>query len=95
MGGIHYCGATVPNWAHPRPNLPAHQNHTPTKLDNSSYRFEYFNEEGQRTDVKTAYIETSSLYRWFSPEVEIRPGATTRVQCNASKRQFETLNCAQ
>ena len=53
--------------------------HTPTKLDNSSYRVEYFDEGGQRTDVKTAYIETaSSLQRWFSAEVEIRPGVTTR-----------------
>src|SRR5580692_1656017 len=71
-GGIHCCGATVPNCAHLRPNLPAHQNHTPTKLDNSSFLVEYFDEEGQCTDVKTANIETaSSLQRGFSPEVEI------------------------
>jgi len=59
----------------------------PTKLDNSSYRVEYFDEEGRRTDVKTAYIETaSSLQRGFSPEVQIRPEVTTGVQCKCVEK---------
>ena len=66
--------------------------HTPTKLDNSSYRVEYFDEGGRRTDVKTAYIETaSSLQRWFSPEVEIRPGVTTRRSMQMRRKGSSSL----
>jgi hypothetical protein len=64
----------------------------PTKLDNSSYRVEYFDEEGQRTDVKTAYIETaSSLQRGFSPEVEIRPEVTTRRSMQMHRKGSSSL----
>jgi hypothetical protein len=44
-------------------------------LDNISYRLEYFDDkEGQRTGVKTAYVETGIGWQhWFSPQIEIRP----------------------
>lgn len=50
-------------------------NYKPTTLDNISYRLEYFDDmEGQRTGVKTAYIETGIGWQhWFSPQIEIRP----------------------
>jgi hypothetical protein len=50
-------------------------NYSPTKLDNISYRLEYFDDQqGQRTGTKTAYIETGIGWQhWFSPQIEIRP----------------------
>jgi hypothetical protein len=53
----------------------AYLNYSPTKLDNISYRIEYFDDEqGQRTGVKTAYVETGIGWQhWFSPQIEIRP----------------------
>jgi hypothetical protein len=50
-------------------------NYSPTKLDNISWRFEWFDDvEGQRTGVKTNYIETGLGWQhWFSPQIEIRP----------------------
>jgi hypothetical protein len=50
-------------------------NYSPTKLDNISYRLEYFDDQqGQRTGTKTAYIETGLGWQhWFSPQIEIRP----------------------
>jgi Putative beta-barrel porin-2, OmpL-like. bbp2 len=50
-------------------------NYSPTKLDNISYRLEYYDDmEGQRTGVKTAYFETGLGWQhWFSPQIEIRP----------------------
>jgi hypothetical protein len=50
-------------------------NYSPTKLDNISYRLEFFDDkEGQRTGVKTRYVETGIGWQhWFSPQIEIRP----------------------
>ena len=51
-----------------------------------------FDEEGQRTDVKTTYIETASnLQRWFSPEVEIRPEVTTRRSMQMRRKGSSSL----
>lgn len=50
-------------------------NYKATPLDNISYRLEYYDDkEGQRTGVKTAYLETGIGWQhWFSPQIEIRP----------------------
>jgi hypothetical protein len=47
----------------------------PTNLDNISYRLEWFDDQqGQRTGVKTRYVETGIGWQhWFSPQIEIRP----------------------
>jgi hypothetical protein len=48
------------------------------KLDNISYRLEYFDDmQGQRTGVKTRYFETGIGWQhWFSPQIEVRPEVT-------------------
>jgi hypothetical protein len=53
----------------------AYLNYSPEKMDNFSLRGEFFNdEEGQRTGVRTKYVETGIGWQhWFSPQVEIRP----------------------
>jgi hypothetical protein len=50
-------------------------NYSPQPLDNISYRLEWFDDmQGQRTGVKTNYIETGIGWQhWFSPQIEIRP----------------------
>jgi hypothetical protein len=50
-------------------------NYSPTKLDNISWRMEWFDDvEGQRTGTKTNYLETGIGWQhWFSPQIEIRP----------------------
>ena len=50
-------------------------NYSPTKMDNISYRLEWFDDkQGQRTGVKTRYVETGIGWQhWFSPQIEIRP----------------------
>jgi hypothetical protein len=50
-------------------------NYKPNPLNNISWRFEWFDDvEGQRTGVKTNYIETGIGWQhWFSPQIEIRP----------------------
>jgi hypothetical protein len=50
-------------------------NYKPTPLDNISYRLEWFDDkQGQRTGVKTRYVETGIGWQhWFSPQIEIRP----------------------
>lgn len=50
-------------------------NYKVTPLDNISYRIEYVNDmQGQRTGIKTAYLETGIGWQhWFSPQIEIRP----------------------
>jgi hypothetical protein len=50
-------------------------NYKPDPLDNISYRLEFVNDkEGQRTGVKTRYLETGIGWQhWFSPQIEIRP----------------------
>jgi Putative beta-barrel porin-2, OmpL-like. bbp2 len=50
-------------------------NYKPDPLDNISYRLEWFDDQqGQRTGVKTRYIETGLGWQhWFSPQIEIRP----------------------
>jgi Putative beta-barrel porin-2, OmpL-like. bbp2 len=47
-------------------------------LDNISFRPEFFNDmEGQRTTVKTRYVDFGVGWQhWFSPQVEIRPEVT-------------------
>jgi hypothetical protein len=61
-------------------------NYKPTSLDNISYRFEYFDDQqGQRTGVKTAYIETGIGWQhWFSPQIEIRPEVSYYKSLNAN-----------
>jgi hypothetical protein len=50
-------------------------NYSPNKLNNFSFRTEYFNDPyGQRTGIATAYTEAAIGWQhWFSPQVEIRP----------------------
>ena len=50
-------------------------NYKPDPLDNISYRLEFVNDkEGQRTGIKTRYLETGIGWQhWFSPQIEIRP----------------------
>jgi putative OmpL-like beta-barrel porin-2 len=50
-------------------------NYSPTKLDNISWRGEWFDDvEGQRTGTKTNYVETGIGWQhWFSPQIEMRP----------------------
>jgi hypothetical protein len=50
-------------------------NYKATPLDNISYRLEFFDDkQGQRTGVKTRYVETGIGWQhWFSPQIEIRP----------------------
>jgi len=61
-----HCGVAVVLW---------YLNYSPTKLDNLSWRMEWFDDvEGQRTGTKTNYIETGIGWQhWFSPQIEIRP----------------------
>ncbi len=60
-------------------------NYKVSPLDNISYRIEYFNDmEGQRTGVKTAYLETGIGWQhWFSPQIEIRPEVSFYRSLNA------------
>jgi hypothetical protein len=53
-------------------------NYKPTGLDNISYRLEYYDDQqGQRTGIKTRYVETGLGWQhWFSPQIEIRPEFT-------------------
>jgi hypothetical protein len=53
----------------------AYLNYKASPLDNISYRLEFYNDEqGQRTGVKTRYVETGIGWQhWFSPQIEIRP----------------------
>jgi Putative beta-barrel porin-2, OmpL-like. bbp2 len=50
-------------------------NYKITPLDNISYRAEFVNDEqGQRTGIKTRYVETGIGWQhWFSPQIEMRP----------------------
>jgi hypothetical protein len=50
-------------------------NYKASPLDNISYRLEYVNDmQGQRTGIKTAYLETGIGWQhWFSPQIEMRP----------------------
>jgi hypothetical protein len=47
-------------------------------LDNISFRPEFYNDmQGQRTGVKTRYVDFGIGWQhWFSPQVEIRPEVT-------------------
>jgi len=60
-------------------------NYKASPLDNISYRVEYFDDvEGQRTGVKTAYLETGIGWQhWFSPQIEIRPEVSFYRSLNA------------
>jgi len=60
-------------------------NYKPTPLDNISYRAEFVDDfEGQRTGVKTAYLETGIGWQhWFSPQIEIRPEVSYYRSLNA------------
>jgi len=50
-------------------------NYSPNKLNNFSFRTEYFNDpNGQRSGVATAYTEAAlSWQHWLSPQIELRP----------------------
>jgi hypothetical protein len=50
-------------------------NYKATPLDNISYRLEYYDDQqGQRTGVKTRYVETGIGWQhWLSPQIEFRP----------------------
>lgn len=60
-------------------------NYKVTPLDNISYRAEYVNDmQGQRTGVKTAYLETGIGWQhWFSPQIEMRPEVSYYKSLNA------------
>jgi hypothetical protein len=62
------CNASVQTYV-------AYLNYKATPLDNISYRLEYYDDkEGQRTGVKTRYVDTGIGWQhWFSPQIEIRP----------------------
>ena len=64
----------------------AYLNYKATPLDNISYRIEFFDDkEGQRTGVKTRYVETGIGWQhWFSPQIEIRPEVTYYRSLNAN-----------
>ncbi len=64
----------------------AYVNYSPTKLDNISYRIEYFDDQqGQRTGTKTAYLETGIGWQhWFSPQIEFRPEVSYYKSLNAN-----------
>jgi len=64
----------------------AYLSYSPTKLDNISYRVEYYDDqEGQRTGTKTAYFETGLGWQhWFSPQIEMRPEFSFYKSLNAN-----------
>jgi Putative beta-barrel porin-2, OmpL-like. bbp2 len=53
----------------------AYINYRPRPLDNFSLRLEYYDDmEGQRTSVKTRYVDVALGWQhWFSPQIELRP----------------------
>jgi len=53
----------------------AYINYRPRPLDNFSLRLEYYDDmEGQRTSVKTRYVDVALGWQhWFSPQFELRP----------------------
>ena len=53
----------------------AYINYRATALDNFSLRLEYYDDmEGQRTTVKTRYVDVALGWQhWFSPQIELRP----------------------
>jgi hypothetical protein len=53
----------------------AYLNYSPNPLDNFSIRPEwYWDEQGQRTGVKTHYVDLGLGWQhWFSPQIEVRP----------------------
>src|ERR1700683_5335504 len=53
----------------------AYLNYKVSPLDNISFRPEFYNDmEGQRTGVKTRYVDFGIGWQhWFSPQIEIRP----------------------
>jgi hypothetical protein len=55
--------------------VTAYINYSPDPLNNFSFRPEYYNDEqGQRTGVKTQYVEfTFGWQHWLSPQIEFRP----------------------
>lgn len=55
--------------------ITAYINYSPDPLNNFSFRPEYYNDEqGQRTGVKTEYVEfTFGWQHWLSPQIEFRP----------------------
>jgi hypothetical protein len=61
-------------------------NYKVSPLDNISYRIEYVDDmEGQRTGVKTGYLETGIGWQhWFSPQIEIRPEVSYYRSLNAN-----------
>ncbi len=65
----------------------AYLNYKASPLDNISYRIEFYDDkQGQRTGVKTRYVETGIGWQhWFSPQIEIRPevSTTSRLMPNA------------
>jgi hypothetical protein len=50
-------------------------NYRASALDNFSLRLEYYDDmEGQRTTVKTRYVDVALGWQhWFSPQIELRP----------------------
>jgi hypothetical protein len=61
-------------------------NYKPNPLNNISWRMEWFDDvEGQRTGIKTNYIETGIGWQhWFSPQIEIRPEVSFYRSLNAN-----------
>jgi Putative beta-barrel porin-2, OmpL-like. bbp2 len=53
----------------------AYLNYSPDHMNNFSFRPEFFDDmEGQRTGVKTRYVNVSLGWQhWFSPQIEARP----------------------
>ncbi|MEI9924546.1 MAG: outer membrane beta-barrel protein [Bradyrhizobium sp.] len=61
-------------------------NYKVSPLDNISYRVEYVDDmQGQRTGVKTGYLETGIGWQhWFSPQIEMRPEVSYYRSLNAN-----------
>lgn len=56
----------------------AYLNYKATPLDNISWRVEFYDDrQGQRTGIKTRYVETGIGWQhWLSPQIEVRPEIT-------------------
>jgi opacity protein-like surface antigen len=64
----------------------AYWNYRFSGLDNLSLRTEFYNDEqGQRTGVRTRYVDVGlGLQHWLSPQVEFRPEVTYYKSLNAA-----------
>jgi hypothetical protein len=74
-GGAFCSNSTIVSCTASFQTFLTYLNYKASPLDNISYRAEFVNDEqGQRTGVKTRYVETGIGWQhWFSPQIEMRP----------------------